>query len=213
MTRRDASEAGNRSLMNLNGNLLCAVDTETTGLVAGFHDVIEVAVVPLDADLQPMKGILPFEMFLHPKRPQNIAGEAMKVNGIDLAKVQVEGFDPWSGAERFDDWFRNKLCLAQGRKIAPLAMNWPFDSGFLKDWLGPSTFNDLFHYHYRDLGPVGKWMNDRAEFQAEQCPFPKSGLQYMAEKLGMVPERKHRAIDDALLLAKVYRATMFMGIK
>ena len=46
-----------QSLVHLNGDLLCAVDCETTGLNCKEHDIIQVCVLPLDSQIQPLKEI------------------------------------------------------------------------------------------------------------------------------------------------------------
>ena len=39
-------------LVHLNGNLMAAVDLETTGTQPGYHEIIQIAVVPLDSEFQ-----------------------------------------------------------------------------------------------------------------------------------------------------------------
>ena len=48
-----------RGMIHLNGNILCAVDVETTGLEVGFHEIWQIAVLPLDSNIKPNKDILP----------------------------------------------------------------------------------------------------------------------------------------------------------
>lgn len=200
-------------MMHLNGNVLCSIDFETTGLIAGFHDAIEVAVVPLDANLEPMKDVLPFNTMLKPKRPQNIDPEALKVNGISLAQLEVQGMDALKGADFFVEWYE-RLNLVPGKKICPLAKNWPFDRDFMKDWLGPHTFNSMFYHRFRDVTPVVEFFNDRADFQNLQAPFPQTALEDVVSRMGLrYPTQAHRSLDDALMTAAVYRRLMFQFIK
>ena len=193
-----------RNLVHLNGNVLCAVDTETTGLNAGFHDVIEVAILPLDSNFEPRKDIIPFNILLKPKRPDNIDKRAMDVNKIQLHDIMMNGFDPYFGAELFEQWVE-KLNLPTGKKIAPLCKNWPFDKSFIADWLGQRSTEDFFFYHYRDLGPVANFVNDCFDYRAEPPPFPKQSLAYIANLLGVPHDQKHRALDDCILLAECYK--------
>ena len=60
------------SIQHLNGNLLCSVDTETTGLRAGYHELIQLGVVPLDGDLKPClePKVVPPGYIQDPKQPQ-----------------------------------------------------------------------------------------------------------------------------------------------
>jgi DNA polymerase III epsilon subunit-like protein len=41
----------------LNGNLLASIDLETTGLQAGYHEPIQIAVAPLNSDIRPLEGV------------------------------------------------------------------------------------------------------------------------------------------------------------
>jgi DNA polymerase III epsilon subunit-like protein len=209
---RYRSIVGNNGLQNLNGNVLCVLDCETTGLQAGYHDLCEIAVVPLDAKLERMQGVPIFNVMLQLKRPQNLDPGAMKINGIDLTELQINGIEPWGAASMFERWF-DDLGLAPGKKISPLAKNWPFDRGFIQDWLGRTTFEHIFHHQHRDLQPVALFLNDRAEFQIQQIPFPKARLVDLAEKLGVKMDRAHRAVDDALATAECYKKLMTVFIK
>lgn len=201
--------AGNVGLMNLNGNVLVSVDTETSGLVAGHHDILEVAFVPLDAKLEPMKDVIPFHTLIRPKKrfPDSIDPEAMKRNGIRMEEVLLHGVDPWRAADYFEQWVE-RLCLAPNKKLYPLAHNWPFDREFVRDWLAPKTFESLIHFDYRDTMPNVKYLNDKAEFEGRKCPFPQTSLQDIRAKLGIPVQVAHRALDDAITTAKVYRKLM-----
>ncbi|MBN2022375.1 MAG: hypothetical protein JW809_06230 [Pirellulales bacterium] len=46
----------NAGLVHLNGNLLASIDLETTGLQAGHHEPIQIAVVPLNSGIRPLEG-------------------------------------------------------------------------------------------------------------------------------------------------------------
>lgn len=206
---KSSSKVGNQGLMNLNGHVMCAVDTETSGMKAGYNDIIEVAVVPLNADLRPMPGVLPFHTIVRPKMryPDAWTEEAEKVHGHKLEDVMLHGVEPFRAADLFDTWFQ-RLELAPYKKIAPLGKNWGFDRGFLEDWLGPKTFNGIFWHRVRDLQPVVAYLNDQAEFDGEACPFPQTAQEDIRARLKIAPRKAHRAIDDALVLADCYRAVI-----
>lgn len=208
MTRTSDSFLGGRGMQHLNGALICAIDCETTGLDPRKHEIIEIAIVPLDHKLERMKGVPPFHHYIKPlRRPENIDEDAMKVNKIDLAWLKLHGNDPWLVQEMLDRWYQS-LNLAPGRKIMPLGMNWPFDRGFIQDWLGPTGMDSIFSVLYRDLGAVALFMNDRSDFHAIKCPFSRYKLRDMARFLGVVQEKAHTAIEDALVLAECYKRIM-----
>ncbi len=197
------------SLIHLNGNLLCSIDTETTGLIPGKHDIIQVAVVPLDSNLQPLKEIhgrllLPFVLDIIPKRPHNIEKEAMRVNGRQLSELMRTATEPFKAADMFEEWFES-LKLGIGKKIAPLGQNYPFDRGFLIDWLGDLNYDQFFDYNIRDTKSTALFLNDLADSKAEPCPYPKYKLSSLCERLGVSLEKAHDALADARATAEVYR--------
>jgi DNA polymerase III epsilon subunit-like protein len=192
------------TLTHLNGHLLCAIDVETTGKVAGYHDVIQVAIIPLDADIRPYKTMRPLFWNLKPKRPENFEPEALARNKRKIVESQLNGICPYDAADLFDTWFQD-LKLGYEKRIIPLAHNWPFDRGFVADWLGPETFNQCFDARYRDTMVVASFANDLAEFRHEPFPYAKVELQYLATTLKIQIERPHTALDDALGTAEVYR--------
>lgn len=195
------------NLVNLNGNLLCSIDTETTGLEAGYHDIIQIAIIPLDNNLDPNKLVMPFIMDIKPKRPENATKEAMRVNKRNLADIIINGIEPFKAADMFEEWFL-KLQLSYGKKIAPLGQNYQFDQGFIKDWLGIETYNQFFDYHYRDTMLTAQFLNDRATFHNEKPPFAKVNLTYLASSLDIDNTGAHDAVKDTLMVAQIYRRMM-----
>ena len=194
-------------MKHLNGNIICAIDVETTGLVPFFHDPIQVAFLPLDFELRPDPEILPFEVKLKPRRPENIDYNAIKHQKNSLNDIIVNGLDPDFAADLFMEWF-NKLPAREGKRIMPLCQNFPFDSGFLRDWLGEESFKYVIDNRYRDTMSIATYLNDVAYFQVEQYPFPKVHLQYLTTclKLNFDPTKGHDALYDAAKTAEVYRA-------
>lgn len=195
------------TMTHLNGHLLCAIDTESTGLKAGYHDIIQVAIIPLDANIKPYKDKAPFYTDLQPKRPENYDPEAFKVNRMKMVNAQLNGIEAFRAADLFDEWFEN-LQLGPNKRIIPLAHNWPHDRAFMVDWLGHETVNHCFDGRHRDTMVVASYANDLAEWRHEQLPYAKVELRYLATTLKIHQERAHNALDDALTTAEVYRELM-----
>jgi DNA polymerase III epsilon subunit-like protein len=201
------------SMQHLNGNLLAAVDVETTGLVCGEHDIWEMAVIPLDHNFKPNKIYKPWIVRMKPKRPENIDKQALAMTGLKPADVINEGLDPWKAADMFEEWF-GRLNLPIGKNIVPLASNWPFDRDFIKEWLGHLTFEHAFHGHFRDTQCIAAFINDRLSYQNERPPFGRIGLQSLVNHFKLTNPQPHRAAADALASADVYREFVrMMGLK
>jgi hypothetical protein len=190
-------------MIHLNGNICCAVDVETTGFIPGFHCIWQIAIVPLDCNYSP-QGVVPFYMDIRVKRPENIDKKAIKVCNVDFYKRQQRAIDPWTCADMFDTWFE-KLKLPIYKKIQPLASNWVFDRAFIIDWLGPKTYEQLFHPYYRDTQVVALHRNDVMAHQGREIEFPKIGLSSLASRLGITNLKPHDALQDALTSAEVYK--------
>ncbi len=194
-------------LGHLNNNLLCAVDCETTGDVPGFHDIIQVCVLPLDGMLKPAKGIVPFYCAIQPKRPENIDADAMKRNRQLILDSMTNGLEAYRAADLFDEWIK-QLKFGYEKRVAPLAQNWPFDRGFIIDWLGKESFSQYFDSRYRDTMVAASFLNDLADFKSEPIPYAKYNLAWLAKTLDVPHERAHDALQDCIVTAEVYRRMM-----
>jgi DNA polymerase III epsilon subunit-like protein len=191
-------------MVHLNGGLLCAIDCETTGLLAGYHDLVSIAVLPLDEKLDIHKDVTPFCMMLQPKRPDNADPQALKINKLSLADLILNGVEPYKAADLFEEWFE-KLNLGYNKQIMPLAQNWPFDRSFIQDWLGIKTYEFCISRFYRDTMVVASYENDCADFRCEEHPYPKVNLQYLCSQLKVVNHNPHDALSDCVATAEVYK--------
>ena len=196
-------------LKNLQGNLLCAIDTETTGLDPRRHDIIQIAILPLNDQIQPDKRFMPFNIHIKPSRPENIEAKAMQVNKINLAHLMLHGMDSFQAADLLDEWFE-KLRLPLGRKIVPLGQNYAFDREFMREWLGHLNYDHLFHYHYKDTMIAAQYINDRAEIHGNYPPFSKGSLGRIAGVLEIEYQNAHDALADCVIVSECYRRMMRM---
>lgn len=197
-------DANDFSMLHMNGHLLCAIDVETTGLDCGTHDIVELAIVPLNHMIEPYKKYRPLVMKIKPRRPENINPKALGKSGLSLADIMLYGQDPWKAADYVEDWFE-KLQLPIRHNIIPLAHNWPFDREFLIEWLGIKSFQYLFNGHYRDTMALAGFLNDRAYDKKEPYTFNRLGLEAMCIKLGVDNKMPHRALYDCLATAEIYK--------
>lgn len=136
-------------LVNLNGNLLASVDLETTGTRAGYHEPIQIAVVPLDSDIRPLEGVRPFYTTIKPLFPERQDRKAGYVHGISLEELVLHSPEAGKVADLLMEWWE-KLELPFGKTLVPLAHNWAFEAKFLQAWLGVDRASELFHGHARD---------------------------------------------------------------
>lgn len=191
---------------HLNGHLLAAIDIETTGVIVGKHDILQLCVLPLGPDLKPSKLLMPFNMRFQPKHPEDADQAALAVSKTKLIDAIRFGCDPWSAVDRFGEWFQ-KLKLPEKKKIVPLGHNFSgIDKPMIMDWLGgPLSYDEFFRSDHRDTMTAALFTNDQAELVSEPIPFPKYNLPYLANILGVSHESAHDALGDCLTTAEVYR--------
>ncbi len=192
------------SFRHFNGNLLCAVDLETTGRMPGYHEIIQIAIVPLDSNIEPLDNILPFYMNIAPQHLDRVEKLAINRNHLDVATIARESLDAWRVADLFDEWVQ-RLRLPYRKCLVPLAHNWVFEAGFLRAWLGLEGFDHYWHPHPRDTMLMALAANDRAYIRGDDLPFKTLSLTGMCKYFGITLEKAHDALHDALATAKVYQ--------
>lgn len=191
-----------RHLIHLNGNLLCCIDTETTGLDPRKHEIWQVCFLPLDSFFKPCKDIMHFELILKLNKPENVDPKAMSRE--EFVNCQLKGVDQETAADMLEAWF-NRLNLPENKRISPLAQNWAFDRDFLIEWLGRLRFQHIVDGRYRDLMTCSLYENDRADARIEQVPYPKNSLGSIATRLCVENPNAHDALNDCMVTAECYR--------
>ena len=196
-------------MLHLNGNLMCAVDVETTGLDPNVNEIVQICVLPLNAHCQPDTKVQPFDILI---KPENIDGIDKNLKGVfreRIIKAINTGIPAYDAADLLNDWFE-KLHLAERKRVSPLGHNWPFDRSFLIKWLGPQNYEYIFDGRYRDTQAVALFLNDRAWMNVEQYPYPKVTLRYISTQLRIdsAKDKFHDAMYDCIITAEIYRRMM-----
>lgn len=196
-------------MKHLNGNILCAIDTETTGVEPGKNSIWDLCIIPLDEKLDRHSRIKPFQAMMKPSTP--FEPGALKEAGLTQAEIINTGHDPFRVADLLEAWFI-KMNLPQGKQIIPLAHNWPFDRGFLIDWLGWKSFNCYFSGEYRDTYQLVSFHNDRKWWKGDPYEFARKSLGACARRLNLEVSGLHRATQDCLLTIEVYKKLVSDGL-
>lgn len=198
------------SLMSMNGNLLCAVDVETTGVLAGWHEIVQIACVPLNQHFEPHPEMKFFYLNMRPDYPDRISKEAVQKHGISeefLANCVSQA----RGIDLFEDWYR-KLNMPFGKRLVPLAHNWGFERAFLIHWLGLDGFNDKWQSHPRDTMLLAASVNDIYVWHGRKHPFHTLSLTSLCNRFDIQLDNAHDALADSLATAKLYASMMrFLG--
>jgi hypothetical protein len=153
-------------------NLQCVFELTTTGPYPGYHDILELRVLPVDVDFRPSKVFFPMCLKMLPRRTDNIiTGNSKHHKGltIPLLKEHLDiAHDPEIAADLFHAWYKS-LKLEMFARIYPLAFNWVKTSAFLNDWLGFHDGVPILHDYidpvkYRDIVSQVHFLQDVAWF-------------------------------------------------
>lgn len=205
------------TMQHWNGDQMCVVDIETTGLDPYWNEILQICILPVDSNIKPRKDVLPFYLEIRPDHPERFDQQAKTVNKIDLNEIMKRGHDSEKAKDLLEEWIK-KLGLpcnkfGNPKRILPLGQNYAFDRAFIQQWLGVQMYNDFFDYHYRDTMITAGYINDRAACHAEVVPFSKINLQWLAKQLNVETDRAHDALQDCLTCAEVYRQLLYRGLK
>lgn len=149
--------------MSESGLPLVCIDTETTGLKSGYHEIFEIAMAKLDDDFNPTGEIL--HEFIKAEHPERFSIEAQKVTG--KTPKDIIGYTPRHiVVEKIINWIKE---ISPSNKIEPFGQNYcNFDNKFIKVLMGEdsnknSIYDQMFTREYIDLRwkvkEFGNWIN------------------------------------------------------
>ena len=180
-------------------NIIASIDIETTGLDPHRHDIIEIAILPLDGMLKPSETIQPFTARIKARRPQNIEQKALEVNGLDP-----------SDGEEYHEVLARLLAWLEEYGIGTidlLGQNVDFDRSFIEEQF-PELAARCGHRNIRDSQRLARAFNDIVLLRTGETAFGQLGLSDLRKALGIDCSREHRALDDARDAALVYRTLL-----
>ena len=178
--------------------LLAFVDVETTGLVPGFHEMIDIGIVMTD-----LEGAEIAEFFtrIQPEQPQRTDAGARAVNAFNADRWrQLGALDPAAAVEKVIAFHNDN---AAQRKVLMVAFNSQFDSAFLDHLFRSADHNwrELYHYFVLDV-PSMAWSLGLRDLTGSA----------LAKELGVADEPhvadQHTGITGARLNARLYRALL-----
>jgi DNA polymerase III epsilon subunit-like protein len=199
------------SMQHLNQHLLCSIDTELTGLRPGYHEIVQISICPLNAKLEPSTVYPVFDIYLKPNYPERIDSEARRKSGDVIQKALDTGMDRMAAADLLENW-NTELHLPEKKRIVPLGFNYAaFDKPHIQEWIGWEHYNAMFDSKIRDLFVIACMMNDFADFNAMEIPFPRlMTLTTVARRLGVDVDdlRTHDSLYDCDITRRGYVKTL-----
>lgn len=195
---------GDTNLLHLNGNLLCAIDLKTTGIDPNRDSIIEICILPVNAEFRPHKKILPFNTFMKPNIDAVDLEEFRRRERVRIVESALKGMDPYIAADRFDEWY-GKIGLPPHKKIFVLSYDWTLKQQFISKWLGPVNYDSCFSNYYRDVIVAAQYSNDRADLLGEKAPYPKLHLQYLISQTKSEGNSKQDSLWRCITILDIYK--------
>lgn len=163
------------------------LDTETSGLDPLKHSLLSVGLVDWTGDRS-------LEFLV--KEPEIVSDpESMKVNHIDLEKVQAQGLTPVQACERLAQYI-DELSQAAGESVMVVGHNVAFDIAFLRriHHIAGYPFSSVFSHRTVDTHSL-LW----ALVQSGKLPSQVTSSDAAFAHFGLMPpiELRHTALGDA----------------
>lgn len=183
--------------------LLAHLDVETTGLVAGYHEMIDAGFVITDLDGNVVDSL---HIRIRPEHPERLSAGAAKVNGFDAAKWKQLG--ALNTRQAVDTIIAFNKRAAGDKHVLLVAFNSQFDAGFLDALMHREghSWRELFHYFVLDI-PSMAWSLGYRDLTGAT----------LAKQLKLPDEPRvaedHTGITGAMLNVRIYKALRALGEK
>ena len=181
--------------------LLAFIDVETTGLVPGWHEMIDIGIAMTDVNGRPLDSLF---LRIQPQHPERLSPGARTVNAFDPARWKTLG--ALSPAAAVDSILAFHRRVAGSRPTLMVAFNSQFDAAFLDHLFraGGGSWRDMYHYFVLDL-PSMAWIVGLRDLRGN----------LLAERLHVSDEPRvadqHTGITGAMLNVRIYQALMRLG--
>lgn len=168
-------------------------DIETTGLIPGTHEILEIAGVRLD--IESLDEVASFEARVFPRRIETASPEALAINGYDAEAWKTTALPLEVALFDFVEICKDQVTLVGHNPV--------FDWAFVRPALAEFDLLAEVDYHVIDTASLA-W------------PIAMSGaidrvkLAVLCDHLGIDNEGEHRALTDCRRAADAYRKMMRM---
>ena len=200
-----------KSIRTAYGNLMVAIDIETTGEIVGEHEMYQLSILPLDQRLEPDKTKIFLNLFIKPDNPKVKDGDNSGLRAR-FVQARLHGLAKHQALVVLEKWADTleirRPGLMKDRQLMPICFNWAWKRAFLIDFMGPDFFHDLFHWNTREIITAAAFCNDRRVFRGEDPDFGKLTLPALSRKLEVVNPYPDDPAFDTRHFADIYQALM-----
>ncbi|MDX1582666.1 MAG: 3'-5' exonuclease [Thermoanaerobaculia bacterium] len=176
--------------------LLAFMDIETTGLVPGWHEPIDIGIVVTDLEGNEVDQ---FFTRIMPEHPERISPGARAVNAFDVERwKRLDAIPPELAVDSIVEFHER---VAGERPVMMVAFNSQFDTAFLDHLFRSASrsWRELYHYMVLDI-PSMAWSRGHRDLRGAA----------LAEALGVADEpriaEEHTGLTGAKLNARLYSA-------
>jgi DNA polymerase III alpha subunit (gram-positive type) len=181
--------------------LLAFVDVETTGLIPGYHEMIDIGIVMTNLDGAELGDLF---VRIQPEHPERTQEGASAVNAFGEQRWRELGaLSPASAIDRIVSFHDG---IAGNRNVLMVAFNSHFDASFLDQLFRSEerSWRELYHYFILDL-PSMAWSLGIRSLTGSS----------ISDTLGVEDEphvaEMHTGITGARLNARIYRALLVLA--
>ena len=179
--------------------VMAHLDVETTGLVAGHHEVVDLGIVYTTVNGEVLDR---WYRRIQPQHPERTSPEAAKINGFESAVWKKLGaIDPAQAVRSLLDFERKRFV---GRRVVRVAYNSKFDAAFMDHLLREhgAAFDQPHQSSYWLDVPSMAWMMGYRSLEHSDL-----GEQLGVEGKSRVP-LEHTGLGCAEYNVRVYRALL-----
>jgi hypothetical protein len=199
----------------MNNSVPCGIAIKTTGRDPKIHELLEIAIIPMNNRYEPQKDVLPFHFKFKPEADlvfeRSNQYDRWKISKEAYLDLLRDGLPAHYLVDCLDEWFHGVLAMPERKRIYPVAYNWPYIYSFLLTWLGWQTCHDYFDERFRDLLSMSLTINDMADLRMDHIPYPDNSFSYVCRCLRVTREVRFSALHDAAYTIEAYRRMIGKG--
>ncbi len=178
--------------------LMAHIDVETTGLLPGYNEMIDIGIVMTNLDGDILDSLF---LRINPQHPERLAKGAFEVNAFDPKKWKELG--AFSTVAAVDSIISFHKKVAADKQVLMVSYNCQFDAAFL-DHLFRSvnkTWRELYYYYILDI-PSMAWGLGFKDLNSKEI------MEYYNINDEPHVAELHTGITGAMVNVRIYRALL-----
>lgn len=178
--------------------LLAHIDVETTGLIPGYHEMIDIGLVITDVQGNKIDSLY---LLIQPEHPERLQPGAYECNAFNAEKWKERNAFSIDDAVDSILSFHQRVC--GDKQVLMVSYNSHFDSAFLDHLFRHAghSWREMYHYFILDI-PSMLWGMGYTD------PLADDFMEYYQVKDEPHVAEFHTGITGAMLNVRIYKALM-----